>query len=107
MQKVIGGPSQRIAVDVFNPVGAHQQRADLTVARTFDRPNVTPPAYALIVFALTQSVRYTLDGSAPTPTIGFRITAGNDPIVITFGPNTTIRMVEEAATAVLDYQWGQ
>lgn len=107
MLKVIGGPSQRIAVDLFNPVGAHQQRNDLATAQTFAKPVVHPTPDRLLVFALTQSVRYTLDGSAPTPTIGFRITAGNDPVVITFGPNTTIRMVEEVATAVLDYQWGQ
>ena len=64
------------------------------------------PISRIIVQAFDQNIRYTLDGADPTPTFGFRLTATNDPIMIPLGPNTTLKFIEETASATLSYVWG-
>lgn len=87
----------------LNPVGSHTDGADISSA-----VELTPPAGAtkLLVQALTQNVRYTLDGTTPTASKGFQMKAGDPPIVIPIDDDTTITVIEEAATADLQYQWG-
>lgn len=62
-------------------------------------------AKRLLIQALSQNVRYTLDGSAPTATHGFQMKAGDPPILIPVGANTTVRVIQETATAEIEYQW--
>ena len=103
------GPDRRVDLAPFNPIGSHQQRADLATVQT-----VSPPGFGTIasqvsrisVQAFDQNIRYTLDGADPTTSFGFRLTATNDPIMIPLGPNTTLKFVEEAATAILSFVWG-
>lgn len=102
-----GGPDKRVEIAPFNPQGTTRQRADMVTVQTVGRPNFAIPATKVMLQAFDQNVRFTLDGSAPTPTFGFRITAARDPIMVTFGPDTLIQVVEEAATATLVYCWGQ
>lgn len=105
-RKTTGGPDSRVGLAPFNPMGSHQQNATLTVATILTPPNVTPPITKIIVQSFDQNIRYTISGADPTPTFGFRLTATNDPIMIPIGPNTILQFVEEAATATLDYIWG-
>ena len=106
-KKTKAGPDTRVELAPFNPLGTTRQRGDMTIVRQMLRPNWNPPATKLMVQAFTQNVRYTIDGSAPTPTFGFRLTAGNDPTILDYGPDTIIQVIEEAATAILAYCWGQ
>ena len=87
----------------FTPVGAHVDGPDVSSAVT-----LTPPAGAtkLLIQALTQNVRFTLDGTAPEAAKGFQLKAGDPPIMIPIGRFTVIKVIEEAATADLQYQWG-
>lgn len=62
-------------------------------------------AKRLLIQALSQNVRYTLDGSAPTTTRGFQLKAGDPPILIPVGANTAINVIQETATAEIEYQW--
>jgi len=106
-KKTEGGPDTRVELAPYNPLGTTLTRTDLTVARTLVRPNTNPTPTKLMVQAFAQNIRYTIDGSAPTPAFGFRLTATNDPTMITIGPDTLVQVIEEAATAELIYCWGQ
>jgi len=87
----------------FSPLGAHSSGATISSATT-----LTPATGAtkLLVQALTKNVRFTLDGTAPTASLGFQIVAGDPPVVIPVGNGTVIKVIEESATASLQYQWG-
>lgn len=97
--------SSGIAVDElqFNPVGSHSDGLAISSAQALVNP---PGATKLLIQALSQNVRFTLDGSAPTTSRGFQLRAADPPIIIPIGVNTTVRVIEEAATADLQYQYG-
>lgn len=87
----------------FNPIGSHYDGTTISSATT-----LTPPegAEKLLIQALSQNVRFTLDGTAPTSSKGFQLVAGDPPTLIVLGDNTTLKVIEEAATADVQYQWG-
>jgi hypothetical protein len=70
--------------------------------------NIPRGVNAMLVQAITQNIRYTISqNSSPSKTSGFRLTAGNDPLVIPIDPQTSeLRFVAEAAGAMLEYQFG-
>jgi trimeric autotransporter adhesin len=86
---------------VYSPVGAHNSGLDISTAKTLTKPT---GASKIIIQALTQNVRFTLDGTAPTTTLGFQLVAGGVPFIIEV-PGTSIKVIQEAATASLQYQW--
>ncbi len=53
--------------------------------------------------ALTQNIRYRIDGNEASVTEGFQLAAGSEASVPI--PNLGISIVEEAAGAILQYQW--
>lgn len=87
----------------FSPEGYHNNGLDISSAVT-----LTPETGAtkLLIQALEQNIRYTLDGTTPTSTLGFQIRAGDPEKLIPLGNNTEINVIEEAATADMQYQWG-
>jgi hypothetical protein len=88
----------------FNPLGAHNDGLSISSATT-----ITPATGStkLLVQALTQNVRFTLDGTAPTTSKGFQLKAGDPPVLIPLGNSTVIKFIQEAATADLQYQFGE
>lgn len=92
-----------IMLRAFNPVGAHAQDGTISAATT-----LVPPAGAnkVLIQAVGANVRYTLDGVNPTATFGFVLADGGDPLIIPFGPGTILKVIEEVATAVIDFQFG-
>lgn len=86
----------------FNVEGAHSSGATISSATT-----LTPPAGAnrILIQALTQNVRFTLDGTTPTASLGFQLKAGDPPVLISVR-DATLKVIEETATASLQYQWG-
>ena len=99
-------PAQIQAVELFfTPVGAHSDGPDISAAVP-----LTPPSSdvsKLLIQALGQNVRYTLDGTVPTPTKGFQLKAGDPPVIIPITSATVVKVIEEAATADLQFQWGK
>lgn len=87
----------------FSPVGAHSDGATISSATVLTAPT---GATKILVQALTQNVRFTLDGTTPTATTGFQIRASDPPMLIPLGTGTVLTVIEEAATADLQYQWG-
>jgi len=64
---------------------------------------VTPMATHLQIQALEQNVRYTIDGSPATIGFGFQLAAG--AITTIPIPNLGISIFEEAAGAIVQFQW--
>lgn len=96
--------SWKTAVGSFRPIGSHSSGATIATATT-----LTPATGAtkLLIQALSQNVRFTLDGTAPTATSGFQLKVGNAAVLIILEENVTVIVIQEAATAGLEYQWGQ
>ena len=94
---------QSIDAFSYHVSGAHVDGTAISSAVT-----LTPPAAAtkLMIQALDQSVRYTLDGTVPTASKGFQLFAGDPPVIIPVGNDMVIKVIEEAATADIQYQWG-
>ena len=87
----------------FAPVsGDHTQRDDLATVKTITVPS---DAGVWMVQASTQNVRFTLDGTTPTATKGFLITAAQAPLYIPVEGASSIKVIEVSTTAVLDYQF--
>jgi len=97
------GNSHKQLLGDFRPIGAHVDGTDISSAVV-----LTPPGgeTKIIIQALTQNIRYTLDGSTPAATTGFQLLATDGPIVIGIGKGLTLTVIEEAATADIQYQWG-
>lgn len=88
----------------FIPVGAHKSDRVISAAQT-----LTPPAGAdrIALAASGQDVRFTLDGTAPTATNGFPLVAGAAAVVIVLPVGATLKVIQAAATATLQEQWGK
>jgi len=84
---------------------SHTEVTDLSSIRTVNTPKGV--SY-ILVQALTQNIRYTLDGTNPTTSSGFRLTAGNDPLLIPLiATRSVLKFIEETSGAVLEYQYGE
>jgi hypothetical protein len=88
----------------FIAVGAHNSGLAIASAVTLTIPD---GATKLRIQTLTQNVRYRLDGTNPTASAGFQLKAGDAPLVIAIHGAMTIRVIEEAATASMQYQFGK
>lgn len=86
----------------FTPVGAHTQNSSLSSAVEIPTP---AGANAIIVQALTQNIRFTLDNTNPTASKGFQLRAGDPAVRLPLPGNAHLRFMEETATAVLQYQF--
>jgi hypothetical protein len=86
----------------FTPLGAHVSNGSLGSAVI-----LTAPAGAdfLMLQALGNNIRFRLDGVNPTTTVGFQL-ANGDTITLPVNPGDTVRVIQEAATATIQYQWG-
>lgn len=92
-----------IMLRAFNPVSGHVQDATISGATT-----LTPEVGSnkLLIQAFTNNVRYTLDGTNPTASLGFQLKADDPPLVIPIGPGTVVKVIEETVSASIDFQWG-
>jgi len=87
----------------FDPIGSHHDGTDISSAATL---TAADGATKLLIQALDQNVRLTLDGTTPTTSKGFQLQAGEPPVMI-WAAGSTIKVIEEAATADIQYQWGK
>lgn len=84
------------------PVGDHTVESDISTATI-----LTPPAGAtqVLIQALTANVRYTLDGTTPTASVGFVLYVMADPLAIRLGAGGELQIIQETAGATVQYQW--
>ena len=85
---------------LYSPIGNHAQLTGLSVAKTIDISN---EANGVIIQAISQNVRITLKGPV-SGVAGFRIRAGDPPVLIPCGGGGSINVQEETASATVEYQ---
>lgn len=83
------------------PVGDHHYDDDVS--------SVTSITQALAANAIqlqcgTQNIRYTIDGTDPSDTAGFLLVADTGPVVLSLPIGVTLKLIEVAAGAVIDWQ---
>lgn len=97
-----------VAIAPMYSIGYHLSRNDLAAVQTLTPPAGSHPRY-LMMQAVDQNVRYTLTvaaaPSSPTATFGFQLVASSPQTIIPVDAGIVVRVIEEAATAVLQYQW--
>lgn len=85
----------------FCAVGAHTQNTTLNTVQSISVPS---GANGLLVQATVKDIRYTIDGSTPSASVGFLLPAYSDPVILVgVQDNTTFKFIEVAASATLDY----
>ncbi len=63
-------------------------------------------ARSILMQALAQNIRYTLDGTNPTTTTGYQLKAGDPPRLVELDGRINLKVIREAAGAVLEYEFG-
>lgn len=105
------GQQAVVTNDIFTPVGSHIAGTDISSA-TVVMPGpmgVAEPADKILIQTTAQNIRYTLDGTTPTPTVGFQLKSTDPPRQIIIRPETggvVLTVIEEAGGAVLQVQFG-
>lgn len=83
--------------------GTHGNSASLSSVVTIPIPS---DAALVCMQAETQNVRYTLDGTNPVAsTTGFVLAANGDPLYVPVNSSMTLKVIQAAATARLQYQF--
>lgn len=90
-----------VSIAPYAPIGSHTTNSSLSGVVFIAVP---ANASGLLVQALTQNIRFTLDGTPPSTTVGFQLKAGDPPTLIPAPAGATIKFREESASATLQYQ---
>lgn len=91
----------------YLPLGSLTKNSSLSSVVTITAPI---RATGLLIQALSQNVRLTIDGTTPvtgtgSTGTGYDINAGTAAVLIPVREGQQVRMIEEAASAVVNYQW--
>jgi hypothetical protein len=102
MKEHNGSYLQEVAViETSTPVGSHTSNGTLGSAVTLTKP---AGANVIIIQCTGQNVRYTLDGTTPTTTVGFLLVADQPPVKMPVG-GAAVKVIQVSATATIQYQW--
>lgn len=87
----------------FRPVDSHVTNSTISSATI-----LTPPASAdrILIQALGANVRFTLDSTLPTASIGFQLRAEDPPVLIPVTGMIDLTVIQESSGAIIQYQWG-
>jgi hypothetical protein len=96
--------AETIVAQNFRPIGAHTKNAALSSVVTLTKKS---NATKLLIQALSKNVSFTLDGSTPDATTGFQLVAGAAPTLIDVSGVAVVKVIEIAASATIQYQWGK
>ncbi len=84
--------------------GTHQQISAATLA-TAQRIPIPAGGAQIVMQATTANIRYTIDGTDPTPTVGFRLLSNaSGPTTIDLPAAATVKVILESGYPVLEYQ---
>jgi hypothetical protein len=98
---------QSLNNNAIAPIGPHTTNSSLAAAVSLTQPlNVT--CSRILLQAFTQNVRFlfveTTSTVVPTASVGFRLLAG-ECIDLSVSPGTILKIIEETASASIQYQW--
>lgn len=103
--KIDQGSAKRTHELRYYPLGRHLTE---TLGASAFTPVVEANANYILVQAITENIRYTIDeGQAPTVAIGFQLVAGDLPLAVPVGGTRIVRFIRETAGAILQYQFGK
>lgn len=91
----------------FTRLGAHGSDSDMSTAQEITRGAGAEEATCILLQCEGANVRYTLDGTDPTSSLGFVLTAGADPVLIPMPEGNTLKVLEAGTSAILQWQWGR
>lgn len=93
----------RTEFTALRPTSTHGQNASISGATSISVPE---KATLVLIQAITKNVRVTLDNGSTDPTAskGFQVSAGTAQY-LPCGGMTAIKVIEEAATATVEYQF--
>ena len=98
---------QALNNNAIAPVGAHTTNSSLSAAVTLTQPY---GANRILLQAFTQNVRLLFTEATstdvPTATKGFRLLAG-ERIDLSVSTGVLLKVIEETASASIQYQWVQ
>ena len=90
----------------FTPLSTEVHQKQTLGAAVFTM-QVPTHASGVLVQALTQNARFTLDGTDPSATKGFQLKAGDPPIYIRFQSGITYKWIQETSGAILEFEWSK
>lgn len=89
--------------NAFSLVGSHQTDTTVSSATVLALPS---GANGVLLQCTGQNIRYTLDGTTPTASVGFVLVANAAPILITFPTDdTVVTVIEASASAAIAFQF--
>jgi hypothetical protein len=96
----------------FTPVGTHQTDATVSTATELFPATTLPDEQenlvnCILIQANIRDVRYTLDGTDPTATTGFLLTAGSSPSLFYLPAGIRLKVIETVASATVQFQYGR
>jgi hypothetical protein len=87
-----------------HPDETHQT---MTLGTEVISPYFPPGATKIMMQAITKALRYTLDGTTPSATVGFQLAAAATPIVIEINEHTKLQVIREESGTILQYEIGE
>jgi hypothetical protein len=98
-----------VILSPFTPMpnvdGSNPHRSNLV--DTLFTLNIPTGCEEVMVQALTQNIRYTLNGTNPTAASGFLLTAGDPAVVLPVTKNTVLKFISATAGAILEHEFGE
>jgi len=87
-----------------HPAEVHQS---MTLGAGVVSPYFPPGASKIMMQAITKALRYTLDGTTPSATVGFQLAAAADPIILSINEHTKLQVIREESGTILQYEIGE
>lgn len=86
------------------PVGSHVTNTSVSsvVNITASKP---AGGQKVLLQTISQPIRYTLDGTNPTTTSGFRLIPEDGEKLIPISGETVLKVIQESVAATIEYQW--
>ena len=88
----------------FRPMEAHQT---MTLGSGVVSPYFPPGANKIMLQAIAKALRYTLDGTIPSATVGFQLAAAASPIILEINEKTKLQVIREESGTILQYVVGE
>ena len=83
------------------------QHQSVTIGSALYSPALPPNTESVLIQAIADEVRMTLDGTAPTAAVGFRLLLTEPPLRINITEHTILQFFGEGATSAIELLAGE